>query len=229
MPEILPDLLRFDDGSAVAAQDWERRRQQLHDAILPHEYGGMPPTGMETRGILLCSSSIRSTPGITYRSIEVRTRFAAGEELSFVLNLWVPPGDGPFPVVIDGDGYWRYFDDAVVDSVLARGYAAASFNRTAVAADNKEIYRDTGLYRLFPDATFGALAAWAWAYHRCVDVLQELDVIASDRGVQGSWRQPTWLLRSVSGSTQGVRAAGTARAPRLGGQRGRSRTPARGL
>ena len=86
MPEILPDLLSFDDGSAVAAQDWERRRQQLHDAILPHEYGGMPPVGMETRGILLCSSSIRSTPGITYRSIEVRTRFAAADRAGIVLD-----------------------------------------------------------------------------------------------------------------------------------------------
>ena len=119
----------------------------------------------------------------------MRTRFAGGGELSLTLSLWRPPGDGPFPVVLDGDGCWRYFDDQVVRQVVARGNIAASFDRTEAAADNKDAYRQTGLYRLLPDATFGVLSAWAWAFHRCVDALVGMaDVRADGIAVTGHSR-----------------------------------------
>ena len=181
MIEVSPDLPTFADGRPVQAVDWEKRREELFSAIIPHEYGGMPPAGTKTVGVLLCDAAIRSLPGVTYRTCEVRTTFAEGGELSFHLNLWIPPGEGPFPVILDGDGCWRYFDDDIVKSVLARGNIAASFNRTAVAADNKDNYRDTGIYRLFPEAEFGVLSTWAWGYHRCVDVLSQLDAVHADQ------------------------------------------------
>jgi len=180
MTKISPDLLTFADGRLVQASAWEERRKELYSAIIPHEYGGMPPAGTETVGVLLCNSSIRALPGVTYQTYEVRTAFAEGGELSFHLNLWIPPGEGPFPVILDGDGCWRYFDDSTVENVLARGNIAAAFNRTAVAADNKDNYRDTGIYRLFPEAEFGVLSTWAWGYHRCIDVLSQLDAVRSD-------------------------------------------------
>jgi hypothetical protein len=110
----------------------------------------------------------------------VRTRFADDRELSLTLSLWRPPGEGPFPVVLDGDGCWRYFDDEVVRQIVARGNIAASFDRTEAAADNQETFRDTGLYRLFPEAAFGVLSAWAWAYHRCIDALASLEDVRGD-------------------------------------------------
>ena len=181
MPEISPDLLTMESGEPVSAATWSRRREELYAAIIPHEYGGMPPPGRETVGIDLGSWTVREGLRPSLRSLEVRTVFEDGRELSFLLRLWVPSGAGPFPVVLDGDGCWRYFDDRVIEAVLSRGNIAASFNRTAVAADNASLYRDTGLYRLFPEAEFGALAAWAWAYHRCVDVLTRLDFVRSDQ------------------------------------------------
>ncbi len=65
--------------------------------------------------------------------------------------------------------------------MIARGAIAASFNRTAMAADNGERHRQTGLYRIFPEASFGVLAAWAWGYHRCVDALGTLGFVRSDQ------------------------------------------------
>ena len=41
-------------------------------------------------------------------------------------------------------------------------------------------YRDSGLYRLYPDAEFGVCSAWAWAAHRCVDALLTMDEVQSD-------------------------------------------------
>ena len=181
MKTATPELLAFADGRPVTRADWPQRRRELRAAIVEHEYGGMPPVPKLTTAETLCISTIRSEGGVGYHTYEVRCALDGGGELSFPLNLWVPPGDGPFPVVLDGDGCWRYFDDRIVRCVLARGAIAASFNRTTVAADNKDRYRETGIYRAYPDASFGALAAWAWGYHRCVDVLEGLPFVRSDR------------------------------------------------
>ena len=166
-----PDLLTFNNGSTVDAGSWSRRRRELADTIIPHEYGGMPPEPEKVDVIRRSRGNIRHWPGIQYLTYEVRTHFSGGKELSLTLSLWTPFGDGPFPVLLDFDGCWRYFSDDVVQAVLARGNIAASVDRTEAAADNKDEYRNTGLYRLFPDAEFGVCPAWAWAVHRCVDAL----------------------------------------------------------
>eukprot|EP01050_Picozoa_sp_SAG11_P037281 SAG11_NODE_14627_length_605_cov_1.201581_1_plen_111_part_10 len=38
-----PELLVFNDGSEVSAATWNRRRTELQQAIIHHEFGGMPP------------------------------------------------------------------------------------------------------------------------------------------------------------------------------------------
>lgn len=177
---VTPDLLTANDGTAVDAGRWARRRDELYQAIVPHEYGGMPPRGERTDVILRSRNTVRSWPGGVNCAYEVRTRFAGGGELSLTLSLWRPSGDGPFPVVLDGDRCWRYYDDQVVRQIVARGNIAASFDRTEAAADNKDAYRTTGLYRLMPDATFGVLSAWAWGFHRCVDALVTLPEVRAD-------------------------------------------------
>lgn len=181
MIEVLPDLLVHDDGAPVTAATWSRRRRELQDAVLFHEYGGLPPAPAVTEALLLGSHSLRSGETARYLTFEVRARFTDDRELSFLLNLWVPCGEGPWPVILTGDGCWRTVTDEVVRTVVGRGYLLASFNRTALAADNPDLYRRTGLYRLFPEAEFGALAAWAWGYHRSVDVLSGLEFVRPDR------------------------------------------------
>lgn len=180
MVDVTPDLLRFEDGSIVERENWSERRDQLFATIVPHEYGGMPPSPRATECRLLCKSAIRSEEGIGYHTYEIRSIFAEGE-LSFLLNLWIPVGKGPFPVVLDGDGCWRYFNDDIVMRVVGCGNIAATFNRTSLAADDSKSYRSSGLYRLFPDAEFGALSAWAWGYHRCVDALSQLPFVQADQ------------------------------------------------
>jgi hypothetical protein len=169
------DPLTFDDGAPVDVSSWPRRRDEMRTAIVPHEYGGMPPTPTSTVAVARCTSSVRGMP-VDFHTYEVRC-LVEGKEISFPLNLWIPQGDGPKPVVLDGDGCWRYFNDSVIARVVAQGNIAASFDRTALAADNKDNYRDTGLYRLLPDASFGVLSAWAWGYHRCVDALSSLECV----------------------------------------------------
>jgi hypothetical protein len=186
---IQPDLLTFQNGSTVNADSWLRRRQELSDAIIPHGFGGMLPEHENVDIIRRSNSNVRHWPGVRYNTYEVRTRFPGDKEISLTLSLWIPPGDGPFPVLLDCDGCWRYFNDDVITKVLARGNIAASVDRTEAAADNKDEYRNTGLYRLFPDAEFGVCLSWAWAIHRCVDALITLpDVKADSIAVTGHSR-----------------------------------------
>lgn len=174
------DPLVFADGSAVDTATWPQRRQEMRDVIVPAMYGGMPPAPDDVSATLLCDATVRGTD-LRMQTYEIRCRVGDGE-VSIPLYLWIPKtgGDGPRPVLLDGDGCWRYFNDDIVRRVTERGYIAASFDRTALAADNKDVFRETGLYRLLPQAEFGALSAWAWGYHRCVDALMELDDVQSD-------------------------------------------------
>lgn len=177
---VTPDLLIHKDGSTVTAESWSQRRNELADAIIDHQFGGMPPKPEHIEIVQRASSNIRHWPGIKYNTYEIRIHFSQNQELSLTLSLWIPPGDGPFPVLLDCDGCWRYFNDDVINNILARGNIAASVDRTEAAADNKDAYRNTGLYRLFPNAKFGVCPAWAWAIHRCIDALTTFPNVKSD-------------------------------------------------
>ena len=179
MIKVTPELLISEDGARVTAEAWPRRRSELYEAIIPHEYGGLPPAPDSVEAVLRCDSRISPERSVTYQTYEIRSKLGSAE-IAHDLKIWVPEGDGPFPVILDGDGCWRYFDDQTVARVIRRGFIAASFDRTSMAADNPDRYRETGLYRLFPHGTFGALAAWAWGYHRCVDALIQLDSVRPD-------------------------------------------------
>ena len=102
------------------------------------------------------------------------TAGTASRTVSFELRLYMPSGTGPHPVILTGDDCFLYCDDAVIREATDRGYITAKFNRTALAPDVFSSARDAGLYSVYPDLHFGAIAAWAWGYHRCVDALEAL-------------------------------------------------------
>ncbi len=99
----------------------------------------------------------------------------------FYLELLSPPGPGPFPAIITGDACWRYVTDEVSLEVLRRGYLLCQFNRVTIVPDDYRMERDQGLYLKCKDSKFGALSAWAWGYHRCVDVLLTLPEVDPNR------------------------------------------------
>ena len=173
---VTPDLLTTQAGAGVKdAGAWRQRRQELKDIIVPHEFGGMPPEPTRVDTTVMTDANIRQwqdwLPGVKHRILEAYVVLPTGGTLSLTVKLWIPPGKGPFPVLLDCDACWRYFNDDVVRSVLERGNIAASFDRTQAAADNKDAYRNTGLYRHYPDAEFMVTSAWAWGCHRAVDAL----------------------------------------------------------
>ena len=180
MGSELPDLFRFNDGTRVQRrEDWPKRRRELADTILPLEYGGMPPAPVRTRGELLHHSTVRRWQDAQYFSYRVIPE--TERPFSFMLYLLTPPGKGPFPVVLNGDGCWRTASDEVAAEVLRRGHILAQFNRCELAPDIYNSDRTFGLYAVYPEGCYGALSAWAWGYHRCVDVLQSLPIADAQR------------------------------------------------
>ena len=169
-PDALPDLLTFCDGSAVtSAADWQRRREEISRLIVNIEYGGLPSTPGTTSLEVLHRARVCGDNSPHFVSCRVQTGPEA--PFSFLLTLTIPQGDGPFPVVINGDACWRYVTDEVAGYVTDRGFILAQFNRVEIASDIHSAARDHGIYLAYPNGTYGALAAWAWGYHRCVDAL----------------------------------------------------------
>jgi dienelactone hydrolase len=179
-PGHLPDPFQFKDGSRVCdTADWTRRRKEILDAIVGIEYGGLPPLPAETHWEELHTTTAKRLGGARFMSCRVMT--GPDRPFAFLLYLLIPPGTGPFPVVLNGDACWRYATDAIAGEVLGRGAILAQFNRVEIVPDVKGSGRVSGLYRVYPEAGFGALAAWAWGYHRCVDALVTMSFVDASR------------------------------------------------
>lgn len=172
----LPDLFTFADGRrVVTADDWALRRGELSDSILDLEYGPLPPPAAVEAECLHPTAIARL--GVT-RHLQYRLHVRGGAEpFWFLLSLFIPEGEGPFPVVLNGDNCWRYVTEEVIAEVMSRGYVLATFNRTEIVPDCYNSERTTGLYRVFPEGCYGALSAWAWGYHRVVDFLLTQDFV----------------------------------------------------
>jgi hypothetical protein len=173
----LPDPFVFTSGRRVeTAEDWRARREELLKLILHHEYGNLPPAPKHTTTAQLLSNTLRTFNAPHH---QYKLTFDNGDgrpSVSMVVDLLFPQGDGPFPVILRGDWGWRKTPDDVTKEMLARGYIVADFNRLELAQDlgRKPPQRTFGLYAMYPDGDFGALAAWAWGYHRAIDLLVTL-------------------------------------------------------
>lgn len=171
----LPDLFQFTDGTRVHSQpDWLRRREELRELILSIEYGHLPPTPTAVVPELLhpnVSARLNNARRFGYR-----LHIEGGQRpFWFMVSVLAPAGEGPFPVVVNGDSCWGALREEIVLDVLDRGYVLVTFDRTEIVPDAYRSERDAGLYLVYPDLDFGALAAWAWGYHRVLDFLPTLD------------------------------------------------------
>jgi len=177
----LPNPFVCSDGQEVTTSaDWARRRQEIRDLVLEIEYGGLPPAPSGIEIERLHRTEVKALGGAGFT--QYRLLSCDHPSFHFRLDVMTPPErDGALPVVLNGDGCWRYATDEIVADILGRGFIFAQFSRTAIVPDIYNCDRDTGLYLCYPDHSFGALAAWAWGYHRCVDALLTLVDVDRDR------------------------------------------------
>lgn len=164
----LPEIKPFS-----GMDEWKIRRKELLDIIVDIEYGGMPPK----------PESVRIEQTQRGGKHPAAYRVHINEKFTFMLTVYLPQLEEgkKYPVILTGDGCYRNCSDEVIDEARERGYVVAKFNRTEFAHDMYNNDRVDGIYALYPDSTFGAIAAWAWGYSRAMDCLETLDFVDAER------------------------------------------------
>lgn len=181
-PSPLPDVLRDAQGRRITtAAEWRAQRERVLTAI-EVEYGALPPTPPATTGHELHSHLLERLGNA--RHTQYRLSTGPNGQVTFLLDLLTPATEArAWPVIVTGDGCWGFVTDDIAAEVLRRGYALAQFIRTEIAPDVYHTHAEhrAGLYSLYPGSDFGALAAWAWGYQRCVDFLTTLPEVDAAR------------------------------------------------
>jgi hypothetical protein len=175
----LPDPLAGRGGTVKAPAQWPARRAEILDLFRDTVYGRRPgrPQGIT---FTVLEENPRAMDGAaTLRRIKIESRQGPLTH-AFELTLFVPntPGRAPGFLFINNreashidptrkvkSGFWP------AEQLVARGYAMAAFQYGDLAPDNKDTSR-SGVMTLFPDASWGALAAWGWGASRAMDYLE---------------------------------------------------------
>jgi hypothetical protein len=162
----LPDPFGYADGQRVTSrEDWPVQRAYLLSLVERYGYGHQPEAGSVT------AKETASSHDDALHATRTTVELAMGPKGVVTVHLYliIPDGTGPFPVIIEGDRGWGAVAEPIVAAVISRGYMLAQFDRTEIAPDKAD--RSVGLYAAFPACDGGALAAWAWGYHRVIDCL----------------------------------------------------------
>ncbi|MBQ9964573.1 MAG: TIM barrel protein [Clostridia bacterium] len=167
----LPNPFIMDDGTPVKTkEDWTHRRAEIYKTAVELQYGTMPPKPEILE--VLCTGN--ADPVCNYL-IKTGTK---ANPVYMQMTVMKPEGNGPFPVAVDGDLCFRYpWDQKFIRTFLDNGIALALFNRTMLMPDRQDMGRVGPLVEAYPTYNFGAIAAWAWGYSRCVDALETLPFI----------------------------------------------------
>ncbi len=179
LPSIkeLPDPMVFRDGSkAQSIEDWPRRRAELKALIQFYEYGHLPPAPGNIKAVEINAQKHPTLPATENR---LKLEMGPNQQLALFLDLTIPDGAGPFPVIIRGDLCWGKVKPEIMEAVIKRGYILAEFDRTNLATDKKNV--PYALNLAYPDHDPSALAAWAWGFSRVIDHLHTLPMVDKSR------------------------------------------------
>jgi hypothetical protein len=87
----------------------------------------------------------------------------------------------------DKERYFRYRKDErqkvinyAIDRAIEDGYIFCKFIRTDLSIDEKN-NRDFGVFPLYPEYSWGTIAAWAWGYSLIIDWLEEQSFVDLDK------------------------------------------------
>lgn len=184
----LPDPFLKPDGTRVTSEsEWNIQRKYLKAMLAHYQYGHMPPkpTGqivsMDSKKDVFESSAEERRYTITLRR--------NGKTMNLRMAFIKPKGRGPFPLIIKNDrdlfefaakGQDMSDDERAFREAVNRGYIICKFAREDLAEDHMD-NRDTGVFPLYPEYDWGAIAAWAWGYQLVIDAVVKRSDIDNDK------------------------------------------------
>jgi dienelactone hydrolase len=154
----LPDPLTFLSGRTVStAAQWPARREEISKLSQKYVWGTFPPKPKIDHVVVLDEKHEDS-----YIVRNVRLEFGSGSKGTMRVRVYIPDGDGPFPVLINSSMQgWA-------TSLIRRGYISAGY------AGNDAMDDAAALAPLYPDYDFALLPRRAWAAGLVVDYLATL-------------------------------------------------------
>lgn len=179
LPSIpfLPNLLMIDEGSkdipVKTASQWKEQRQYFSQQV-KRIFSGTFPEPPENMTAKILEERVENS--VKIQMIELR--FRDDQKVKLTIELFTPPGNGPFPVFMT---QWNHRGWAQI--AVRRGYMGLVY----AGADFKD---DTYDYlALYPNHDWTTLMTRAWGAHRAVDYLYTLDhVDKSAIGITGHSR-----------------------------------------
>jgi dienelactone hydrolase len=155
----LPDPLTFLNGHPVAtAAQWPARREEISKLSQKYVWGTLPPRPKIDHVTVL--DERHDDAGYTVRN--VRLEFGPESKGTMRVRVYIPDGNGPFPVLINSSLQgWAA-------SLIRRGYISAGY------AGNDAMDDAAALAPLYPDYDFALLPRRAWAAGLVVDYLATL-------------------------------------------------------
>ena len=171
------------DGKRVETkEEWAAQRQYIISMLTHYQYGEMPPAPRDVIVKETLSEGIYD--GMATRKLYALTLKRNGKTLDFHFGLIKPQGEGPFPVVIKNDKAINRLPDEINLEAIKRGYIMCQYVRTDLGSDIAGKYdenRNNGVFLLYPEYSWGTIAAWAWGYKLIIDYFEKLDFIDMEK------------------------------------------------
>ena len=169
--EFLPDPFIMEDGSRVETPaDWQRQRVYLKAMVQHYMYGFRPPAPKDV--------DVRVSGTGSTRTMQFTVNAPSGKSFSFDAGMSIPPGTGPFPVVIRNN---RSAEPSQTEMAAKRGYIMISYNRGQLDED-QNANRSTSNNRFpaqdaYPDYSWETIMCWSWGYTVIIDWLETQDYV----------------------------------------------------
>ncbi len=164
----LPPLLEFCDGDPSRnLTDWKRRKEEIRRLMCETFIGTFPKSAPAILQVDVVEEHGKED-GSTRR--RVRLVFDTKNRVSFETCVWIPRGDGPFPVLLTAP---RYYQIPWAEMALSRGYIVClypgvdSHHREADYPGYDSVWQT---FRAeYPAATWTEISTKAWLASRTLD------------------------------------------------------------
>lgn len=167
----LPPLLNMLDGSPVAsADDWSLRRAEIEQLMCKYFIGSFPNETPKLLSAQILESSEQAS-GVKHQTVKLT--FDTPNKASFEVRVWIPSGDGPFPLLLTQPLNYQM---GWATAAVARGYMVALYPGADSFSEAKTTFPGynqvhTLFQQEYPQATWTEISTKAWIASRALDYL----------------------------------------------------------